>query len=260
MKEKNTSKLKNTNLKNTNINKKNNNSKNNNVTQEKNVVSKMRIIAVIFAICAFVASLVFNIILFVGINNDQNKNDKATENIVFFGDSLTARYDLKFYYPKVNVVNKGVGAEKTDDLLKRIESDVYDYNPSKTFIQCGINDMTNDVDKDDTLLNIQTIITGIKVNRGNTKIYMESLYPVNEKIVKNALNEKHRKLNNKAIREYNEEIKKICLENNVVYIDIYDQMLDKEGNLKDLYTDDGIHLTNLGYLKITSILNQYVSD
>lgn len=256
MKEKNTSKEKKVSSK-----EKNNVVNDKDIVKSKNsIASKLKILAIVLALCAFIASLVMNIILLTDINSDKEKNSKATENIVFFGDSLTARYNLKFYFPKENVVNKGVGAEKTEDLLKRIETDVYEYNPSKVLVQCGINDITNDVDKDDILLNIQTIITGIKVNRGNAKIYMESLYPVNEKIVKNSANEKHRKLNNKEIQEYNKEIKKICLENNVIYVDVFNEMLDKEGNLKDLYTDDGIHLTNLGYLKITSVLNKYIFD
>lgn len=183
---------------------------------------------------------------------------KIDDNILFFGDSLTARYDLDFYFPKKNVINKGVGGEKTEDLLERIDKDVYEYNPSKLFVQCGINDIINDIDKEDILLNIRTIITGIKVNRSYAKVYMESLYPVNEKKVKDSDNEKHRKLNNKQIKEYNEEIKKICEDNNIIYINVFDEMTDKDGNLKELYTDDGLHLTNLGYLKLTSILKEYI--
>lgn len=183
---------------------------------------------------------------------------KIDNNILFFGDSLTARYDLDFYFPKKNVINKGVGGEKTEDLLERIDKDVYEYNPSKIFVQCGINDIINDIDKEDILLNIRTIITGIKVNRSYAKVYMESLYPVNEKKVKDSDNEKHRKLNNKQIKEYNEEIKKICEDNNIIYINVFDEMTDKDGNLKELYTNDGLHLTNLGYLKLTSILKEYI--
>lgn len=183
---------------------------------------------------------------------------KIDDNILFFGDSLTARYDLDFYFPKKNVINKGVGGEKTEDLLERIDKDVYEYNPSKIFVQCGINDIINDIDKEDILLNIRTIITGIKVNRSYAKVYMESLYPVNEKKVKDSDNEKHRKLNNKQIKEYNEEIKKICEDNNIIYINVFDEMTDKDGNLKELYTNDGLHLTNLGYLKLTSILKDYI--
>ena len=183
---------------------------------------------------------------------------KIDNNILFFGDSLTARYDLDFYFPKKNVINKGVGGEKTEDLLERIDKDVYEYNPSKIFVQCGINDIINDIDKEDILLNIRTIITGIKVNRSYAKVYMESLYPVNEKKVKDSDNEKHRKLNNKQIKEYNEEIKKICEDNSIIYINVFDEMTDKDGNLKELYTNDGLHLTNLGYLKLTSILKEYI--
>ena len=50
----------------------------------------------------------------------------------------------------------------------------------------------------------------------------------------------------------------MCLQNGVTYINVFDSLTDGEGNLKKLYTKEGLHLTNLGYLRVTSVLQEYI--
>lgn len=182
------------------------------------------------------------------------------ENIIFFGDSITKGYDVEKFFSKHNVINQGINGNRTSALLERVNSDVYVYNPSKIFILIGINDLCGDLENEDILFNIQSLISDIKINREYAKIYVESVYPVNIDLIKKndvsfALN-----LDNKRIIKLNSEIEKLCKENNVNFIDLYDYLLDKNGNLKDIYTTDGLHLNNLGYLKVTSVLKKYVEE
>ena len=60
--------------------------------------------------------------------------------------------------------------------------------------------------------------------------------------------------------DFNKKLEKLCDENNVEYINMHDQLLDGDKKLKEVYTRDGLHLTNLGYLKVTSYLKQYVEE
>jgi len=46
----------------------------------------------------------------------------------------------------------------------------------------------------------------------------------------------------------------------MIYIDIYSGLINKEGNLKADYTTDGLHLNDLGYFKVTKILEKYVIE
>lgn len=211
-------------------------------------LNKLKFVYIFIIVLLFILfgiSFAFNII------NLRNSKDKSMENIIFFGDSITAGYDLNKYYSNKHIVNKGIGGNKTDDLLNRIETDVLQYNPSKVILLIGINDLIHGVDSDDILLNIESIINEIQLNRPKTKIYIESIYPV-------GVNRKD--VDNKAIKDLNIKIKKLCKLSDVIYINVFDHLIDKEGNLKKTYTRDDLHLTNLGYLKVTSVLSEYVEE
>lgn len=211
----------------------------------------LNIFVIITLLILLIISLFLNIYF---VMDEQETNNYNDENIIFFGDSITEQYDLSKYYPKNNVINSGISGNKTEDLIDRIKNDVYKYNPSKVFILIGANDLNNDIYNDDILFNIQTIINGIKTNRKSAKIYVESIYPINTKI-KDFPN-----TSNEEIKKMNKKIEIICDESNVTYIDVYSMLVDKSGDLKELYTKDGLHLSNLGYLKVTSILDKYVNE
>jgi lysophospholipase L1-like esterase len=228
--------------------------KNGKIDDKKDGEQKFFYLCSIASLLLFV-SLVFNVILIVNKPIIKYEND---ENIIFFGDSITHGYDLDRFYPNNNVINKGIGGNRTGDLLDRVRKDVYEHNPSKVFLLIGINDLCGELDQEDIVFNIQSLINEIKQNRSKTEIYVESVYPVNPKIIKDKDVKFALPLNNKKVMNLNKAIKEVCEEEKVTYIDLYDKLLDKEGNLKNLYTNDGLHLNNLGYLKVTSVLKEYV--
>ena len=208
-------------------------------------------IIVITLLCVLlIISIVFNLIQYSKYDSSNNM-----KNIVFFGDSITEQYKLDKFFHEPYIINKGVGGDKTEDLLERIEKDVYQYNPSDVIILVGINDILHDINDDDILLNIETIVNDIKLNRPAANIFVESIYPINEKLINE--NKEH-KVYNKNIKSINKEIKQMCLQNGVTYINVFDSRTDEEGNLKKLYTKEGLHLTNLGYLRVTSVLQEYI--
>ena len=208
-------------------------------------------IIVITLLCVLlIISIVFNLIQYSKYDSSNNM-----KNIVFFGDSITEQYKLDKFFHEPYIINKGVGGDKTEDLLERIEKDAYQYNPSDVIILVGINDILHDINDDDILLNIETIVNDIKLNRPAANIFVESIYPINEKLINE--NKEH-KVYNKNIKSINKEIKQMCLQNGVTYINVFDSLTDEEGNLKRLYTKEGLHLTNLGYLRVTSVLQEYI--
>ena len=62
------------------------------------------------------------------------------------------------------------------------------------------------------------------------------------------------------VREYGFTLKILCKENKIQYIDVYNSLLDNDGNLKDIYTNEGLHLSDLGYFKVTTSLNKYINE
>lgn len=169
------------------------------------------------------------------------------DNYVFLGDSIFEGYDLEKYYPDMPVINSGVSGNKTKDILKNLNKRLYIYNPSKVILMIGTND-TGVISKEDTVKNIGKIIDDIKKNRPYAKIYVQSIYPVNKNINEGASVGGR---NNEDIKTMNDGIKKICEEKEVNYMEIHSLLTDDEGNLKEDYTYDGLHLTADAYEVVT---------
>lgn len=220
--------------------------------KKKKKISYLNLILIFTSFCLTI-SVFFNIYL----SNKKYVNYEMDENIVFFGDSITNKYKVEEFFPNSHVVNSGISGDKSSDLIERLD-DVYKYNPSKVFLLIGINDLNNDVDQDEILNNIQKIVNGIKTNRKYTKIYIESVYPIN----RNSFNEKDYSFNeditNDTIKDFNNKLKNLCKENKINYVNVYDNLLDSDGNLKDIYTVEGLHLNDLGYYKVTSSIIKYI--
>lgn len=182
------------------------------------------------------------------------------ENIVFFGDSITYRYNIKESFSDHYIVNKGINGHSTNDLLNRLDTDVIEYNPSKVFLLIGVNDLSGFIDKETVVDNIKKIIEKITEKRSKTKIYVESIYPINRRILTEKEYPIDEVLTNDLIKETNELIKELCKDKDLTYIDVYDELIDDEGNLKEEYTVEGQHLTDEGYEKVTEVLKKYVDE
>ena len=178
-------------------------------------------------------------------------------NILFLGDSLTDYYNLSKYYQNEFVINSGIAGNTTDNILNNMYNRVYKYNPSKVFLLIGTNDINGGKSTDYVVNNINKIITLIRKNLPNCKIYLESLYPIN--------NTNNSKINhfevgirtNKIIKEINSRINNIS---DVTYINMYDKLVDSNDNLKLEYTKEGLHMSDDGYVAITNVLKNYMND
>lgn len=193
-------------------------------------------------------------------DNCEKKTEIAkNENYVFLGDSITDWYPFEdLYEENVPIVNSGKAGYLTKDIKKDLKELVYDYNPTKIFILIGTNDLNSDTPNDITLENINEIIKDIKKNRPHAKIYLQSIYPINatddEKINKKTVGIR----TNDDIQKLNKSLKEYCKENKINYIDVYNELIDENGNLNIKYTVDGLHLSTLGYLKVTKKISNYI--
>ena len=193
------------------------------------------------------------------INKNKLDNIKEQdENIVFYGDSITEGYNVKEFYDEFRVVNSGISGNITEDLINRIDRDLYNYNPSTVIIQIGTNDIRASIKDEDIIKNLKNIIKGIRKNRKNASILIESIYPINREMDEEYWKDVNPDYNNKHITKLNKEIKELCKKEHIKYIDIYSKLLDDNKNLKEVYSKDGLHLTDLGYYKVTKLIKEYL--
>ena len=184
------------------------------------------------------------------ITIETKEENLKNENIVFLGDSITDWYPISEMYSKdIPIVNSGIAGYETKDIINRLDELVYQYNPTKVFVLIGTNDLKyKDDDEKKVVENIKKIVTEIKKYRPKTKIYIQSIFPVNRELEYNATEERY----NEEIKTVNKQVKEYCLKSNITYINIYDELIDDKGNLAEKYTVDGLHLSTKGYIKLTS--------
>ena len=194
------------------------------------------------------------------INNIYDIKIKPNDNFVFLGDSITERYKLNEFYEDLPVVNSGIGGNTTDDILSSMNDRVYQYNPTKVFILIGINDLKQEKSVDYIYNNIVNIVNEIKKNRPYTKIYVESIYPINDSNDERISTESIKNRNNSSINKINKKLENKFKNTSVTYIDVNKELLDDEKKLKIEYTEDGVHLSPLGYIKVTKSLLPYLKN
>ena len=102
----------------------------------------------------------------------------------------------------------------------------------------------------------RTTQTILYEKNSNTKIYLESIYPVNNSLNKEIVETR----TNDNIKDLNNKIEKICNNNKCTYINMYDNLTDKNGNMKRIYTVDGLHLNKIGYKAVASKLTKYLNE
>lgn len=226
---------------------------------------------VAFAVVVLLAIFLGGILTYLCFYNKINKTKIVTkveveekmivdENVVFLGDSLFDRYDLDEYYPDNKVVNSGIDGNTTTNILEDMTNRVYRYNPSKVFILIGTNDLQKEESIDEISDNLKEIVTDIKKNRKYSDIYVLSLLPVNEndeedKVDSGVVGNR----NNDDIKKVNVEYKKICKDEKVNYVDVFDKLADENGNLDIDYTKEGLHLSDEGYEVLTNCIKKYLN-
>ena len=187
--------------------------------------------------------------------------DKEGQQYLFLGDSITSKYELQKYYSNYPVINSSIGGNRTIDILENLDNRVYKYNPDKVIILIGINDLANNQSTDYVFENIRKISYDIQKKFPKCKIYIQSIYPVNSEWKKQApdyspsLEEILKRIN-----EVNNKLKDYCKKNKYKYIDAYSVLANNDGSLKDLYTIDGIHLSDEGYKIITYTIKKEIID
>lgn len=215
-----------------------------------------RLLVVLLTLC-----LGFSLFLYKQKNCVVVKNETkkiVNPNYVFLGDSITYLYDLDKYFEGFPVVDSGINGNRTQDILDNLEERVYRYNPSKVILLIGINDfLYGNHDADEITGNIEKISLEIQKNLPNCKIYIESIYPINDdwRLKHNSSVPRQEELKEKILNA-NKKIKEISTKNKYIYINIHDELIDEKGYFKSDYTNDGLHPNEEGYKVITKHLKK----
>ena len=171
--------------------------------------------------------------------------------IVFLGNSITENGDWNELFKNKNIVNRGIGGDVCFGLLNRLD-EVVASQPKSIFLMIGINDIGRSVPVDVIAAKVQEIIRQIQLKSPKTKLYLQSVLPINEAVIWYD----YMKNKSKGIVLLNEQLKALAEKENIRYLDLYSRFADENGQLLRAFTADGIHLSAEGYLHWRKIFKE----
>lgn len=172
----------------------------------------------------------------------------------------------------VTIANKGIGGNNTNDLLKRIDTDVVKLNPDLVILMVGTNDLLNSkkmisFEKYET--NLNQIVKKIKDNK--SQILLMSPPPVDsiylfQRHDKNVYTQPP----NVKMDSARQIIKRTANKHTLLFIDLFQAFKNKNipdhnqdnyiRNIKNSSKNDGVHPTPLGYQFITDQITHYLKE
>lgn len=152
---------------------------------------------------------------------------------------------------KTQVVNLGVGGDTSTKLLARMDGEIKSrLSPSwplGIIIAVGVNDSRTvdgvaEVPIEHYKQNVQEILT--TAHRYTDKVFVVGLTPVNGATIEL----KGQIYSNERIAAYDEALRDVAGENNVIFVPLRDSFVDS--GVRNLFSYDGIHPNDTGHKKI----------
>ncbi len=165
--------------------------------------------------------------------------------IVFFGASITRRWDFERHFPKINLINRGVGGQLVPSMMARFKRDVLDLKPKAVIIKfCSINirpHMPLSVLKDDMMMMVQ-------LARAN------QIIPIVSTIIPSAKPEAT--IGDFSVigtlNQFNDWVRQYAEENSLHMIDFAEAIGDENGFLPRDCSVDPVHVNDKGYLLLAN--------
>lgn len=168
----------------------------------------------------------------------------APEDVVFLGDSITDECRWCELFPEVKVRNRGILADKTSDVLNRLDQ-VIAGRPAKVFLLIGTNDLGARVPQAKIVRNYRCILAAFKKKLPDTQVFVQSVLPRRAKY-------------KERVEALNAELFVLAKHFGYVYIDLYPHFLGCDGSIDNQYATDELHLNGAGYEKWRKLITPYV--
>lgn len=177
----------------------------------------------------------------------------TSKDIVFIGNSITNGAEWNELFPRKRVKNRGISGDTSEGVYDRLDA-VIKGKPAKIFILIGINDISREIKVETIVWNMKRIVEKIQNESPKTKIYIQSILPVNPDF---EMFKGHMKP--ELIKQINQCYQKISQEYKVNYIDLYPHFLEEgTDKMNKNYTNDGLHLLGEGYLLWSEIIKSHL--
>jgi hypothetical protein len=99
--------------------------------------------------------------------------------IVFVGNSLTDAGRWNDIAPELPILNRGISGDISFGVVARLD-EIIRHQPKKIFLMIGVNDLKRGVPTSYIINNYYRIVEKVQKESPETKIYLNSILPINE--------------------------------------------------------------------------------
>ena len=153
-----------------------------------------------------------------------------------------------------NIKNRGIIGNDAMGIYNRLNQ-IVSGKPKKIFLMCGINDVSHNLTTDSIVKMVDLIVSKIQKESPDTKLYLQSLLPINESFAR------YKRLESKTdqVPEINAGLEKMAKLHKITFVKLFPLFVDKNTNiLRKELTGDGLHLNETGYEIWVNELKKYV--
>ncbi|MEL6686172.1 MAG: GDSL-type esterase/lipase family protein [Pseudomonadota bacterium] len=153
---------------------------------------------------------------------------------IFLGSSIIEEGPWNALFPNKAVLNWGISAETTEDLMGRLDT-VIKATPAEIILYTGGNDLSRlGRTPDQALENIELIVSRLEDALPETDIYLNTLFPREEQHAQ-------------TIIQVNDGIRELAKTSDIILIDGYPLFLGDNGAVNPIVSNDSIHLSGAAY-------------
>ena len=174
--------------------------------------------------------------------------------IIFLGNSITDGAEWSELLNNPRVRNRGISGDTSEGVLFRLYQ-ITRAEPAKVFLLIGINDLAKNIPPDTVYLNICKIVSTISAKSPKTKIFVQSILPVNNTFKTFAGHTSR----TPQVKDLNERLRKICPKLGATFVDLFNELKNPNDDLLNpMYTNDGLHLMGGGYQAWLKVIQPYL--
>lgn len=169
---------------------------------------------------------------------------ESENRVVFMGNSITDGWINKSpdFFSENPYLDRGIGGQTTPQMLIRFRQDVIDLHPKVVVILAGINDIAGNTGPSNLAMIEDNLASMAQLAKANgIKVVLCSVLPAAAFPWRPEVNPVQK------VIDLNKWIKDFAQQNNFVYVNYYDAMVDERKGLPEKYSGDGVHPNEAGY-------------
>jgi lysophospholipase L1-like esterase len=169
--------------------------------------------------------------------------------IVFVGSSTIRLWDVATYFPDLRILNRGFGGSELADAVRHIDRLVLKHEPRLVVVYAGDNDIAVGRLAEQVAVEFERFVRAVHSKLPQTRILFLAIKP-------SVL----RWIQVDRMRMANEMIRAICeRDDRLGFLDFDDMMLGwDEKPRRDLFVEDGLHLSPHGYQLWSAIIRPFL--